>query len=385
MKSNMTSSHKTFYEFFAGGGMARAGLGHGWQCVFANDICEKKAAAYASNWGDAHLKVDDVYRISTDHLPAQVDLAWGSFPCQDLSLAGAGAGLAGERSGAFWGFWGLMQQLNGLGRKPRMVVLENVYGALTSHEGKDFETIISAVAAEGYRVGAMVIDAIHFVPQSRPRLFIVGVDANMQLPVTLTADGPSSAWHPAALIKAYDRLSVQTKHAWAWWHLAVPSVRGNTLDDLIELAPQGVAWHSAAETAHILQMMTPLHRRKLVEAQAAGRLKVGAIYRRTRDGVQRAEVRFDGVSGCLRTPTGGSSRQTIVVVDGAKIRTRLLSPREAARLMGLPETYVLPTRYNDAYHLAGDGVVVPVVQHLERHLLSPIIAAQRNGRLKKAA
>ena len=125
--------------------------------------------------------------------------------------------------------------------------------------------------------------------------------------------------------------------------------------------------------------------RAIVAAQAAGQLKVGAIYRRTRDGVQRAEVRFDGVSGCLRTPTGGSSRQTIVVVDGAKIRTRLLSPREAARLMGLPETYVLPTRYNDAYHLAGDGVVVPVVRYLEQQLLSPIIAAQRNGRLKKAA
>jgi len=381
----MTNSHKTFYEFFAGGGMARAGLGEGWQCAFANDICEKKAAAYASNWGDSHLKVDDVYRVTVDDLPAQVDLAWGSFPCQDLSLAGAGAGLEGARSGAFWGFWGLMQQLNTLGRKPRMVVLENVYGALTSHEGNDFETIIHAVAAEGYRVGAMVIDAIRFVPQSRPRVFIIGVDASMHLPETLIADGPSAAWHPAALIKAYDRLPAQTKQAWAWWRVAVPAERANTLDDLIEQQPQGVAWHSREETAHILQMMTPLNRRKLVEAQAAGRSKVGAIYRRTRDGVQRAEVRFDGVSGCLRTPTGGSSRQTIVVVEGARIRTRLLSPREAARLMGLPDSYVLPARYNDAYHLAGDGVVVPVVQHLERHLLSPMLMAQRNGRLKKAA
>jgi len=52
----MTSSTKTFYEFFAGGRMARAGLGEGWQCAFANDICGKKAAAYASNWGSQKSK-----------------------------------------------------------------------------------------------------------------------------------------------------------------------------------------------------------------------------------------------------------------------------------------------------------------------------------------
>jgi DNA (cytosine-5)-methyltransferase 1 len=111
-------------------------------------------------------------------------------------------------------------------------------------------------------------------------------------------------------------------------------------------------------------------------AQMSGGLKVGAVYKRTRDGIVRAEVRFDGISGCLRTPTGGSSRQTIVVVEGERVRTRLLSSREAARLMGLPESYRLPVRYNDAYHLAGDGVAVPVVAHLARTLLEPLLAQQ---------
>jgi DNA (cytosine-5)-methyltransferase 1 len=130
-------------------------------------------------------------------------------------------------------------------------------------------------------------------------------------------------------------------------------------------------------------MMTAVNRRKVLAAQAAGRLKVGTIYRRTRGGVQRAEVRFDGISGCLRTPTGGSSRQTIIVVEGAHLRTRLLSSREAARLMGLPDSYKLPKRYNDAYHLAGDGVVVPVVSHLAKHLLTPL--ASRQARLHRVA
>ena len=383
----MTSAQKTFYEFFSGGGMARAGLGDTWQCLLANDISEKKAASYAANWGAAHLVVEDVFRLHTDDLPGHADLAWGSFPCQDLSLAGVGAGLVGERSGSFWGFWKLVQGLNKQRRKPHIVVLENVYGALTSHGGADFETILRAVASEGYDVGAMVIDAIHFVPQSRPRLFMIGVDSaqSIPLPNAVAAEGPNPAWHPAALIKAYNRLPQNAKKNWRWWNMATPAVRIQTLDDIIESDPQGVDWHTPAETAHILAMMTPLNRKKILGAQKAGRLKVGTIYRRTREGVQRAEVRFDGVSGCLRTPTGGSSRQTVIVVDGARIRTRLLSPREAARLMGLDDSYVLPPRYNDAYHLAGDGVVVPVVTHLSQYLLTPVAEARTRLSNKKAA
>lgn len=84
-----------FYEFFAGGGMARAGLGEGWECLFANDFDAKKAASYRENWGAAGLHVGDVGRVSTAQLPGRADLIWASFPCQDLSLAGAGAALSG--------------------------------------------------------------------------------------------------------------------------------------------------------------------------------------------------------------------------------------------------------------------------------------------------
>ncbi len=93
---------RTFYEFFAGGGMARAGLGEGWRCLFANDFDEKKALSYATNWGAEHLVVKDVAEVRVEALPGEADLAWASFPCQDLSLAGDGAGLKGHRSGSFW-------------------------------------------------------------------------------------------------------------------------------------------------------------------------------------------------------------------------------------------------------------------------------------------
>lgn len=368
---------KTFYEFFAGGGMAHAGLGRGWDCLFANDFSEKKAGSYAANWGNRTLHVGDVALIESAHLPDQADLAWASFPCQDLSLAGNGAGLDGARSGTFWAFMKIMDSLRMEGRKPRIIALENVYGAITSHDGKDFEAMIKTVAAQGYRLGAMVIDAIHFVPQSRPRLFIVAVDVGLQIPDACCNGTPNPAWHPAAIIRAYNQLPKKLKDQWVWWSPPMPKRSLKTLDDIIEKNPQGVDWHTHEETQKLIAMMSPLNRRKVIQAQEEGRLKVGALYRRTRNGMQRAEVRFDGVSGCLRTPGGGSSRQTIIIVDGSVIRSRLLSPREAARLMGLKDSYLLPSRYNDAYHLAGDGVVVPVVSHLAKHILGVVIEKNR--------
>lgn len=147
----------TFYEFFAGC-MARAGLGPNWNCLFANDFCEKKTQSYAANWGGEHLVVADINRLSAADFPGQADLAWASFPCQDLSLAGNGAGLQGERSGSFWGFWNIIQGLARQGRKSALVMLENVFGAVTSHGGRDFEAILEALAGEGeeYRFGAIM-------------------------------------------------------------------------------------------------------------------------------------------------------------------------------------------------------------------------------------
>lgn len=368
---------KTFFEFFAGGGMVNAGLGTDWQCTFANDFCHKKAASYTDNWGSTHLKIGDIADITPSELPGEADLAWASFPCQDLSLAGNGVGLKGERSGTFWAFWQLIKALNRQGRKPNIIALENVYGTLTSHAGKDFDTIVKAVANEGYRLGAMIIDAVHFVPQSRPRLFIVAVNSQLKLADHISADTPNPAWHPTAIIQAYNRLPYNLKDNWIWWNPPKPTEKLKTLDELVEREPVGVTWHSSEETNRLLEMMTSLNRQKVIMAQQLGGLKVGTIYRRTRDGIQRAEVRFDGISGCLRTPSGGSSRQTIIVVEGSNIRTRLLSPREAARLMGLSDSYILPSRYNDAYRLAGDGVVVPVVSHLTKHLFDPIAAGAR--------
>lgn len=372
----------SYYEFFAGGGMVRAGLGSGWSCLFANDFDHKKSRVYRENWKGNELKTADIGTLTTKDVTGAAQLAWASFPCQDLSLAGGGAGLKGDRSGTFWPFWNLMKGMIKEKRAPQMIVLENVCGTLNSHDGKDFATICDGFRDAGYSVGAIVVDAALFVPQSRPRLFIIGIHGGLKVPKNLTQEGPTSPWHTRTLKTAYEKLSAKTKEKWIWWDLPLPAERTKKLVDLIEENPKSTSWFSAEDTRQLLAMMSPINRAKVVEAKRQGCKMVGGVYKRTRPNakgkkVQRAEIRFDDVSGCLRTPAGGSSRQVIVVVDGRTVRARLISSRETARLMGLPEQYKLPENYNEAYHLTGDGVVVPVVRHLAEHVFEPILATEQ--------
>lgn len=371
-----------FYEFFAGGGMARLGLGPSWECLFANEWCLSKAASYRAFFGsDPEPLVEDVALVKPQQLPGKADMAWASFPCQDLSLAGQGAGLDGERSGTFKPFWALISALNTEGRAPTLVVLENVVGALSSRGGRDFAYLMECLAREGYAGGALVMDAADFVPQSRPRLFVVGIRRTAFRAQGLTACGPVSRWHPAPLRKAFEALPDWLVDWWLWWSLPDPPPRRIDLADVLEENPPATLWHSPAETKKLLSLMDPVHLERIRKAQSLGTRVVGTLYRRSRPDPetghrrQRAEVRFDGVAGCLRTPAGGSSRQIVVIVEGRKVRTRLLSAREAARLMGVPDAYPIPANYNEAYHLFGDGLAVPVVSWLSTHLLEPLLLA----------
>jgi len=385
----MINERLGFYEFFAGGGMARLGLGPEWRCLMANDICRKKGRAYRANFPPANeLIIEDIYNLTLAKLPDKPILAWASFPCQDLSLAGNRNGLGAERSGTFWPFWRLMQAMSEDGRSLPIIVLENVVGALTSNNGRDLQAILETVVGAKYRVGLLVVDAVHFLPQSRPRLFFIAVKRNQKIPAELTQSGPSDLWHSKALRAAYVALPDHQKNAWVWWRLPPPQVKRPNLEDLIEDNPAGVRWHSREETQYLLSLMSTINMEKVRKAQALGRRIIGTVYKRTRrdkegKSVQRAEVRFDQISGCLRTSVGGSSRQTIFVVEGETIKSRLLSPREAARLMGVFDEYKLPDNYNEAYHLMGDGLAVPVVGWIARRILDPLALANR--RLLEAA
>lgn len=364
----------TFYEFFAGSGLARLGIGERWRCVWANDIDPKKAEVYTNNFGPDEFVLSDVAEVDPFSLPPNADMAWASFPCQDLSLAGWRQGISAERSGTYWAFWRIMRDLHDKDAMPPVIVLENVVGLIYD---KNFSGLLESLAALDLQFGALVVDAKHFLPQSRPRVFIIGVKNDVDTaPYTTQALG-EYPWFTKALFAAYDKLPSSLRKHWRWWKLPVPSDPIPSLMDLIEENPS-VDWHSQEETQKLLEMMSSSNREKVERALLSGEKCVGTLYKRTRNGVQRAEARFDGIAGCLRTPQGGSSRQIVLIVENGKVKSRLLSPREAARLMGAPDSFWLPEKYNDAYRAMGDAVAVPVVSWLSRHLITPLAMSSRN-------
>ncbi|MDB5421497.1 MAG: cytosine methyltransferase, partial [Brevundimonas sp.] len=224
IRSPDSAARPSAFEFFAGGGLAGLGLaveGAGFQTVFANDLSPAKARAFRANHADIALHEGDVWDLSVEDLPGSPDLCWASSPCQDVSLAGARGGLEARRSGAFWGFWRLMQGLDAQGRGPRIIVIENVVGLLTSGGGKDFAGVCAAMVEAGYEVGALEADASHWLPQSRPRLFIIGMRgvSGPQGP------RPVAPFHSRRLLGAHANLPEGVRANWAWWTLAEPARR----------------------------------------------------------------------------------------------------------------------------------------------------------------
>lgn len=357
-----------FYDFFAGVGMVEMALAPDWRCIWANDVDPRKAAIYRANHGPDVFHLGDIADVTAADLPAGAAMAWASFPCQDLSLAGWRRGLSAQRSGTFWEFHRIVGEMAEIGRKPPLIVVENVPGVL---RGSDFAPLCEALAGLGMQVGALVIDASRFVPQSRPRIFVIAVDRDVDCG-EWTGDTPSKDWSSAALLNAHAALPGRLRRHWRWWSLPVPEEPILPVESLIQENPDGVSWHTAEATSRLLSMMSSVNLEKVARRVANGGKAVGFLYRRTRNGRQRAEVRFDGMAGCLRTASGGSSRQTVMIVDNGTVRTRLLSPREAARLMGVGDEFWLPGSYNEAYHAMGDGVAVPAVRWLSRHVLEPI-------------
>jgi len=226
------------------------------------------------------------------------------------------------------------------------------------------------MTARRYLVGALILNASDFVPQSRPRLFIVAARAAEAAVFSRMA--PHSV--PIALQDAVERLPPQTKSCWRWISATPRRVRNLTLADILETdAP----FDAARITRERLGQMTGRQRSAINDLKASGARHVGAAFRRVRieDGEKRIriEARFDGLAGCIRTPAGGSSRQVIFVIDRGKVKSRLMTAREAARAMGLPDDYILPARATAALKLVGDGVSPPVVSWLAQNVLEPIL------------
>lgn len=356
-KKRVDLSHApwTMHEFFAGSGLVAYGLKDTFSPVWANDISQQKADVYNANFESAHFKLGDIQDVKGQALP-YAHLSWASFPCQDLSLAGAMGGIHAARSGLVWEWLRVLDEMEI--KKPKILLLENVAGLLSSNKGDNYRVLHKALVERGYDCGAFMLNALHFVPQSRPRVFIIAVKHGEPIPPELVGDGP--CWlHNKAATDLGNSLD-----GWIWWRTDEPPKRSVLLRDIIE---KGVPFDKDSA----LRLIPKRHMEKLLAQDVV----YATGYRRTRNGEQQLELRFDEIAGCLRTPEGGSSKQYLVVHENGEVHARLLTVREAARLMGAPDSFVLPGSYNDGYKAMGDAVAMPVAQFIGERFLTKIAEA----------
>jgi DNA (cytosine-5)-methyltransferase 1 len=354
-------------DFFAGSGLVTEALKGIFNVIWACDFDPKKEAVYCANHGNGHFSREDISSVRGRTLE-DADLSWASFPCQDLSLAGKQEGIQAARSGLIWEWVRILDEQI---VKPKVICLENVMGLLTAGGGLQYQFLHRELRGRGYTLGAIALDGARWVPQSRPRVFVIGIRSHpSRIPAQLKDSGPN--WlHP----KAVQRVA-ELSESWVWWKLPEPDETPSNLSEIVEWTAE---CHSEEISKRNLEQISPLHSQKLLVELSNG-FKVASGYRRTRNGKPVIELRFDGKAGCLRTPHGGSSRQLLVLRNTeGKLRTRLLTVREAARLMGADDSYVLPGSYNDGYKAMGDAVVVPAVRFLAEHLLEPLTRIGRRA------
>ena len=376
--SRLFDDRKTCAEYFAGIGLVRLGLERaGWKIVFSNDRSIEKFNMYSSYFENAeqNYAIEDIFKIQTTDVPPSL-LATASFPCIDLSLAGNLEGMKGKHSSALWGF---LQILKKQDTRPPLILLENVSGWLTSNCGQDFRLTIRELNRLGYACDVFTIDAVRFVPQSRLRVFAIGVRTNGANNNFLALGRRSSSLTTKSLNRA-----ISANRGLNWHFLDIPAPPENqklTLANLVEnIADTAPVWWSEDEVDRHLAMMTALNLDYLKELQARPMDSYRTMYRRVRDRKQRAELRKDEIAGCLRTAKGGSSRQILVKAGKGKVRMRFMTPREYARLQGVPDRYPLPKRTNQALTGFGDAVCVPVITWIAACVLNPLAAAILQGK-----
>jgi DNA (cytosine-5)-methyltransferase 1 len=361
----------TVAEYFAGIGLFRMGLeAAGWNVVYANDWSRERAQIYGGFFAKSY-PVADVFSIAKTKIPAAT-LATCSFPCVDLSLAGKLKGIDGEHSGAFWGFYNILARQGVLA--PPIVLLENVTGWLSSNGGDDFRAVAKALNDLGYACDAFFLNARCFVPQSRQRLFLIGIKGGPKINGYAFPELRSALLMPPKL-----RQFIKENQGIRWSHLNLPEPppyknSGFSKDIAERIPPQDSRWWASEKVKKHLAMMSPAHLKMVKELSVRGRDSYKTFYRRRRQDGQRAEVRSDDIAGCLRTAIGGSGKQFLVVAGRDKIRMRTLTAREYARLQGVPDSFaIVANSERQALNAFGDAVCVPAVEWIAQKILTPLV------------
>ena len=365
------------------------------------------------HWPDAK-RINDVREVQGDEF-GTVDLICGGFPCQDVSVAGKRAGLAGERSGLWFDFHRLIDRV-----RPRWVVIENVPGLLSSHGGRDFAVILRGLVECGYGVAWRVLDAQYFgVPQRRRRVFIVGsLGSGHAAEVLFEREGgagdsapgrgprPELAKDVAASLRfggegQRGRL-MDNEHGLALAPYVMAHGQGNA-EVVKDGSPSLTANHEApivtttfngytggaddndAQGGHLIPVAYGFSAGNSSGSYGIGLTENGtpplragnsgpnmtptiayAITERTRRGGANLEVQ-ENVAYALTNP--GSGGRTGNRQIGGAFGVRRLTPVECERLQGFPDNWTAGQSDSARYRQMGNAVAVPVAEWIGRRVM----------------
>jgi DNA (cytosine-5)-methyltransferase 1 len=215
---------------------------------------------------------------------------------------------------------------------------------------------------------------LRFTPQSRLRVFLIGA----RFPVDFTTP-ELILTRPKSLLSEQLRNNLIVNKDLRWFYTDLPEpppLLSAGLSSIVEpLDRSDARWWPDEEVQRHLAMMKSDHRDR-VERLAQGRqISYRTFFRRRREGQQRAEVRDDDLSGCLRTAVGGSGKQFLIEAGQGRIKMRAMTPREYARLQGVPDEYQIAANGVQALTGFGDAVCVPVISWIAEHVLNPLAAS----------
>ena len=331
-------------DLFAGIGGIRMGFeAHGAECVFTSEWNDFSKKTYIENFGDKHPFVGDIVPFAAEDVPDH-DVLLAGFPCQPFSIAGVSKknslgrphGFECTTQGTL--FFDVARII--ATKRPKAFLLENVKNLVSHDKGNTFKVILQTLREElGYDVHYKVIDGQHFTPQHRERIIIVGFQGrtgfswdDLQLP----AEGPRLG----TILHRTDG----TEPVLPWDGDRFFDHKKHCVQPKYTLTPN--LWT-------YLQAYAEKHR-------AAGNgFGFGLVYPDSVTRTLSARYHKDGSE---------------ILVSQGKKRPRRLTPRECARLMGLPDTFRIPVSDTQAYRQFGNSVVMPVMKEVAR-IMTPHIQA----------
>lgn len=367
---NMDRPYRQFVEWYADAGTVRSALNERWSCVMAHFTDERARAFYTSQWPGALTVVSHAPDVE---LPFDLDLCWLSCGVEDMAIARPLANGGKRVNPVLSNILDVLRWNTNRGRIPKMIVLTTM--AQAAFRGNMLNTlcVLRRLWGMDYRLSAFVVDAADFVPMSRRHLVIVAARRHLPFAMELFSDYPDPAYVPPFLTRMLSRVP-EFKEDWMWWKLPPRPRRSVRLEQLID---ESVGWELKGRN-----LLKKLGRRSRERVMALIRAKkdmvTGAYYRvlarKKNDLIKRViDVRPNGVVGSITYVRGSSSRPWVLMVREGKVMARRLLPREAARLMGLPDEQPLPESTESAFAFLARMMPVPVVKWIHDHIIEPFL------------